>query len=113
MEQIKRSLWKRFVTIAQPYFFPNIRGGGWAMLLLLLMLLAFLFGVLFLIVSGMAFAGNHFAPALTANAIPLTIRKRTPKRKASSMISSKSMAQPAANVREKIRLGNRYKAFPQ
>jgi len=66
MEQIKRSLWKRFVTIAQPYFFPDMRGGGWAMLLLLIMLLAFLFGVLFLIVSGMAFAGNHFAPVLTA-----------------------------------------------
>ena len=66
MEQIKRSLWKRFVTIAQPYFFPDIHGGGWAMLLLMFMLLAFLFGVLFLIVSGMTFAGNHFAPALTA-----------------------------------------------
>jgi putative ATP-binding cassette transporter len=66
MEQIKRPLWKRFVTIAQPYFFPDIRGGGWAMLLLLIMLLAFLFGILFLIVAGMAFAGNHFAPDLTA-----------------------------------------------
>ncbi|MCX5883197.1 MAG: ABC transporter ATP-binding protein/permease [Deltaproteobacteria bacterium] len=66
MEQIKRSLWKRFVAIAQPYFFPNVRGGGWAMLLLLIMLLAFLFGVLFLIVSGLTLAGNHFAPALTA-----------------------------------------------
>jgi vitamin B12/bleomycin/antimicrobial peptide transport system ATP-binding/permease protein len=66
MEQNRRSLWKRFVTIAQPYFFPNIRGGGWAMLLLLIMLLAFLFAILFLIVAGMAFAGNHFAPALTA-----------------------------------------------
>jgi vitamin B12/bleomycin/antimicrobial peptide transport system ATP-binding/permease protein len=66
MEQIKRSLWKRFVTIAQPYFFPDIRGGGWAMLLLLIMLLVFLFGILFLIVSGMAFAGNYYAPALTA-----------------------------------------------
>ena len=65
MEQIKRSLWKRFVTIAQPYFFPDIRGWGWAMLLLLIMLLAFLFGLLFLIASGMVFAGNHFAPALT------------------------------------------------
>ncbi|MBI5589768.1 MAG: ABC transporter ATP-binding protein/permease [Deltaproteobacteria bacterium] len=66
MEQFKRSLWKRFVTIAQPYFFPDIRGGGWAMLLLLIMLLAFLFGVLFLIVSGVTWAGNYFAPALTA-----------------------------------------------
>ncbi len=66
MRQIKHSLWKRFVTIAQPYFFPDIRGGGWAMLLLMIMLLGFLFGVLFLIVSGMTFAANHVAPALTA-----------------------------------------------
>ena len=66
MGQSKHSLWKRFVTIAQPYFFPDIRGGGWAMLLLLIMLLGFLFGVLFLIVSGITFAANHFAPVLTA-----------------------------------------------
>jgi len=66
MEQIKRSLWKRFVTIAQPYFFPDIRGGSWTLLLLLILLLAFLFGVLFLIVAGVTFAGNYFAPVLTA-----------------------------------------------
>jgi putative ATP-binding cassette transporter len=66
MGPIKRSLWKRFVAIAQPYFFPDIRCGGWAMLLLLIMLLGFLFGVLFLIVSGMALATNHVAPDLTA-----------------------------------------------
>ena len=58
MEQIKRSLWKRFVAIAQPYFFPDIRGGGWAMLLLLIMLLVFLFGVLFLIVAGVDIGGK-------------------------------------------------------
>ncbi len=66
MGQIKRSLWKRFVAIAQPYFFPDIRYGGWAMLLLLIMLLGFLFGVLFLIVSGLALAANQVAPDLTA-----------------------------------------------
>jgi vitamin B12/bleomycin/antimicrobial peptide transport system ATP-binding/permease protein len=66
MGLIKRSLWKRFVAIAQPYFFPDIRFGGWAMLLLLILLLGFLFGVLFLIVSGATFAANHLAPDLTA-----------------------------------------------
>jgi vitamin B12/bleomycin/antimicrobial peptide transport system ATP-binding/permease protein len=66
MGQIKHSLWKRFVAIAQPYFFPDIRRGGWAMLLLLIMLLGFLFGVLFLIVSGMALAANQIAPDLIA-----------------------------------------------
>jgi len=66
MNEIKRSLWNRFVTIAQPYFFPNIRGGSWYMLLLLLMLLIFLFGVLFMIVAGITLAGSLFAPSLTA-----------------------------------------------
>jgi vitamin B12/bleomycin/antimicrobial peptide transport system ATP-binding/permease protein len=66
MEQIKRSLWKSFVTIAQPYFFPEIRGGALAVLLLLTLLLAFLFALLFLIVSGMTWVGNHVAPDLTA-----------------------------------------------
>lgn len=65
MEQTKHSLWKRFVTIAQPYFFPHIRGGGWITLLLLIMLLVFLFGILFCLVSAMVWTGNHFAPDLT------------------------------------------------
>ena len=66
MNEIKRSLWNRFVTIAQPYFFPTVRGGSWYMLLLLVMLLVFLFGVLFMIVSGITLAGNIFAPSLIA-----------------------------------------------
>jgi putative ATP-binding cassette transporter len=60
----------RFVTIAQPYFFPNIPGGGWVMLLLLLMLLIFLFGILFMIVAGLTLAGNYLAPPLTAKVAP-------------------------------------------
>lgn len=70
MAQIKRSLWKRFVTIAQPYFFPDIRGGGWATLLLLILLLAFLFGILFLIVAGMTFVANHYLPVITSKIAP-------------------------------------------
>ena len=65
MSETKRSLWMRFVTIAQPYFFPNIPGGRWVMLLLLIMLLIFLFGVLFMIVAGITLAGNYLAPSLT------------------------------------------------
>jgi putative ATP-binding cassette transporter len=64
--EVKRSPWKRFVTIAQPYFFPHIPGGSWVMLLLLLMLLVFLFGVLFVIVVGITLTGNYFAPSVTA-----------------------------------------------
>jgi putative ATP-binding cassette transporter len=66
MSEMKRSLWTRFVTIAQPYFFPNIRGGSWAMLLLLIMVLIFISGILFMIVAGITLAGKYFAPSLTA-----------------------------------------------
>lgn len=66
MNQSERSLWLRFVTIAQPYFFPRIPGGGMVTLLLFILLLVFLFGVLFMVVAGMTLAGNHLAPTLTA-----------------------------------------------
>ena len=48
MHQKKRSLWMSFVAIAQPYFFPAIRGGVWTTLLLMILLLLFLFGLLFI-----------------------------------------------------------------
>jgi putative ATP-binding cassette transporter len=51
MSQDKRSLWRSFITIAQPYFFPGIRGGGLATLLLMVMLLVFLFGLLVILVG--------------------------------------------------------------
>ena len=66
MNTDKHSLWRRFVSIAQPYFFPAIRGGSLLTLMLMVLLLAFLFGVLFFIVAGMVFAGHSVAPALTA-----------------------------------------------
>ena len=56
----------RFVSIAQPYFFPRTRHGGLKTLLLMLMLLAFLFGVLFLIVAGFVLIGHALDPGLTA-----------------------------------------------
>lgn len=63
---IKRSLWNQFVTIAQPYFFPAIRGGSWSMLLLLMMLLVFLFGILFMTVAGLILACNLISPSMTS-----------------------------------------------
>jgi vitamin B12/bleomycin/antimicrobial peptide transport system ATP-binding/permease protein len=56
----------RFVIIAQPYFFPRRRYGGAITLLLMVMLLVFMFGLLFLIVSGCVLAGNALAPGTTA-----------------------------------------------
>jgi vitamin B12/bleomycin/antimicrobial peptide transport system ATP-binding/permease protein len=70
VSQDKRSLWISFVTIAQPYFFPRIRRGAWATLLLMIMLLVFLFGLLFLIVAGLTLGANHLAPELTAKIAP-------------------------------------------
>ncbi|BBO93238.1 ABC transporter ATP-binding protein/permease [Desulfosarcina ovata] len=59
------SLWRRFATIAQPYFFPHVRMGGWITLMLMALLMAFLFGVLCVAVAGMVAAGNAFFPELT------------------------------------------------
>jgi putative ATP-binding cassette transporter len=70
MSQDKRSLWRSFVTIAQPYFFPGIRGGGLVTLLLMVMLLVFLFGVLMVSVGGMVLAASHFVPDLTGKIAP-------------------------------------------
>lgn len=46
-------------------FFPRIRHGGGITLLLMVMLLVFLFGVLFFLVSGLVFASSWLAPDLT------------------------------------------------
>ncbi len=51
--------------IAQPYFFPDIPRGGALTLLLLAMLLIFLFGVLFMVVSALTLSGASVAPELT------------------------------------------------
>lgn len=66
MPQTKSSLWNRFAVIAQPYFFPTVPGAGWSTLLLMIMLMIFLFGALFIFVAGIITAANHFAPSLTA-----------------------------------------------
>ena len=66
MDQTKRSLWMRFASISQPYFFPAIPRGGLVTVLLMVLLLFFLFGVLFIIVAGIALAANFFAPSITS-----------------------------------------------
>ena len=64
------SLWRRFATIAQPYFFPAIPGGGWITILLMVMLLVFVFSLLALTVAGLTLAGSHWAPQTTARIAP-------------------------------------------
>jgi len=65
MSQKEHSLWRRFVMIAQPYFFPDIPKGGVMMLVLMTMLLVFLFGILFMVVSAVTLSGMSLVPELT------------------------------------------------
>ena len=64
------SLWRRFAAIAQPYFFPAVPGGGWATILLMVMLLIFVFSLLTFIVAGLTLAGSHWAPQIAARIAP-------------------------------------------
>ena len=70
MTQNRYSLWVRFVTIAQPYFFPNIRFSGLLTILLMGLLLVFTFGILFILVGAITLTGNHLIPSLTAQIAP-------------------------------------------
>jgi putative ATP-binding cassette transporter len=70
MNSGKRALWRRFIEIAQPYFFPDVRGGRWATLLLMAALLVFLFALLAVVVAGIAFAVGSLNPTLAEEVAP-------------------------------------------
>ena len=67
---LNRQLWKKFVHIAQPYFYPMVRGGGWMTLLLIVMLLVLVFALLLLCVTAVTLAGHHLNPTLTDTIAP-------------------------------------------
>ncbi len=67
---VNRQLWKKFVRIAQPYFYPMVRGGGWLTLFLMVMLLVWVFALLFLCVAAVTLAGHHLNPTLTETIAP-------------------------------------------
>ena len=67
---VNRQLWKKFVRIAQPYFYPMVRGGGWLTLFLIVMLLVWVFALLFLCVAAVTLAGHHLNPTLTETIAP-------------------------------------------
>src|SRR5262245_47627252 len=67
---VNRQLWKKFVHIAQPYFYPLVRGGGWITLLLMALLLVWVFALLFLCVTAITLAGHHLNPTLTDTIAP-------------------------------------------
>ncbi len=67
---VNRHLWKKFVHIAQPYFYPLVRGGGWITLLLMGLLLVWVFALLLLCVAALTLAGHHLNPTLTDTIAP-------------------------------------------
>src|SRR5881628_656009 len=67
---VNRQLWKKFVRIAQPYFYPLVRGGGWITLLLMVLLLVWVFALLLLCVAAVTLAGHHLNPTLTETIAP-------------------------------------------
>src|SRR5947209_5934000 len=70
MRPLNRQLWKKFVHIAQPYFYPMVRAGGWMTLLLIVMLLVLVFALLLLGVAAMTFVGHQLNPTLTEEVAP-------------------------------------------
>lgn len=55
--------WHQFLAIAQPYFFPReVKRSGAIFLVLLLLMMVFMFGVLFVLVSGISLALNALFP---------------------------------------------------
>ena len=70
MRPLNRQLWQKFVHIAQPYFYPMVRGGGWITLLLIVMLLVWVFALLLLCVAAVTFAGYRLNPTLTEAVAP-------------------------------------------
>src|SRR5262249_7920702 len=67
---LNRQSWKKFVHIAQPYFYPMVRGGGWMTLLLIVMLLVLVFALLFLCVAAVTLTGFRLNPELTDTIAP-------------------------------------------
>ncbi|QNH58188.1 ABC transporter ATP-binding protein/permease [Limnospira indica] len=62
MNRFDSQLWRRFLSIAQPFFYPLKPGSGRVFLLLMLLLLVFLFGVAFVLVTAVTFASQLLFP---------------------------------------------------
>lgn len=70
MNKFDHHLWKRFLAIALPYWYPVERGGGRNFLALLLLLLVFLFTTFFVAISAVSLVGQHFFPKLFNSITP-------------------------------------------
>lgn len=70
MKKFDRQLWKQFLAITLPYWYPVSRGGGRNFLGLLLLLLVFLFTVFFVAISAVSLVGQHYFPELSSSLVP-------------------------------------------
>ncbi|MGC9524117.1 MAG: ABC transporter ATP-binding protein/permease [Limnospira sp.] len=62
MNRFDGQLWKRFLAIAQPFFYPLVPNGGKVFLLLMLLLLMFLFAVAFVVVAAVTLGSQLLFP---------------------------------------------------
>jgi putative ATP-binding cassette transporter len=62
MNKFDWQLWKRFLAIAQPYFYQIERRSGGVFLALLLLLLVFLFAAMFVLVSVVSLGAQALFP---------------------------------------------------
>ena len=70
MNTVSRQLWKKFIHIAQPYFYPPGRGGGWMTLLLMMMVVVWVFSLLLLLITAVTLLGHHLNSTLTDTVAP-------------------------------------------
>ncbi|WP_413164469.1 ABC transporter ATP-binding protein/permease [Capilliphycus salinus ALCB114379] len=62
MNRFDSQLWKRFLAIAQPFFYPLEPGSSKVFLGLLLLLLTFLFAAVFVLVAGVTLGSQYLLP---------------------------------------------------
>jgi putative ATP-binding cassette transporter len=57
-----RKLWDRFITVAQPYFYPRVRYGGWIFFGLLAASMVFVVALMFFVEIGVTLVGKALFP---------------------------------------------------
>ncbi len=62
-----RRLWNRFITVAQPYFYPTVRRGGWIFLGLLAAAMVFVVTLMFFVEIGVTLVGQTLFPEFFTN----------------------------------------------
>ncbi|MFS8840823.1 ABC transporter ATP-binding protein/permease [Synechococcus sp. W55.2] len=62
-----RQLWDRFITVAQPYFYPRVRYGGWIFLGLLAAAMVFVVALMFFVEIGVTLVGQALFPEFFTN----------------------------------------------